>query len=159
MDGIHNERKQCTGIGERLMWTALIFPLGFDEVAHDSEYGREQIEKDRPTLHHLTSPILLRGKLLESPPNNPDSTQFHTVTQLHWKAGTPRGYCDTDVAKRKIFGDRLTGPQLGAKNSKPWRSSVTSPKVRHLKPLFFHFFLIRSRWRIPRGNGKSRASA
>ena len=119
MDGIHNGRKQCTGRGERIMWTALIFPLGFDEVAHDLEHGREQIEKDRPTLLRLTSPILLCGKLLESPLDNPDSTQLHTVTQLHWKARTSRGCCDTDEAKRKKFGNRLTGPQLGAENSKP----------------------------------------
>ena len=44
----------------------------------------------------------------------------------------------------KTFCNRLTGPQLGAKNSKPWRNSVTSPKARHLNPLFLHFRLRRS---------------
>ena len=40
-DRVHKGRKRCTGRGERLMWTSLFFPLGFDEVAHDSGYGRE----------------------------------------------------------------------------------------------------------------------
>ena len=40
MDGIHKGWKRCTGRGERAMWTALFFPLGFDEVAHDSGYGK-----------------------------------------------------------------------------------------------------------------------
>ena len=61
--------------------------------------------------------------------------------------------------RQKAYGDRLTGPQSGAKNSKPRRISVTSPKARHLKPLLLHFRLNRSRWRMPRGNGKSCSSA
>ena len=44
VDGKHKRWKQCTGKGERAMWTALFFPLGFDEVAYDSEYGKGQIE-------------------------------------------------------------------------------------------------------------------
>ena len=47
MDGTHKGRMQCTGRGKRTMWTALFFPLGFDEVANDSGYGREQTEKDQ----------------------------------------------------------------------------------------------------------------
>ena len=35
--------------------------------------------------------------------------------------------------RRKRFGNRLTGPQLGARNPKPWRYSVTSSKARHSK--------------------------
>ena len=38
-DRVHKGRKRCTGRGERIMWTSL--PLGFDEIAHDSGYGRE----------------------------------------------------------------------------------------------------------------------
>ena len=42
MDGIY---KDSTGRGGKIMWTAHFFPLDFDEVAHDSEYGKRQIEK------------------------------------------------------------------------------------------------------------------
>ena len=36
MDGMNKERTRRTCGGERIMWTALFFPPGFDEVAHDS---------------------------------------------------------------------------------------------------------------------------
>ena len=61
--------------------------------------------------------------------------------------------------KRKTFSNRLTCPQLGAQNPKLWRSSIASPKARHLKPLYLHFRLNRSRSRMPRGNEKSCSSA
>lgn len=41
MDGIHKGQKGCTGREERMMWTALFPPLGFDEVSHDPEQGRK----------------------------------------------------------------------------------------------------------------------
>ena len=96
---------------------------------------RKEINREGPTSHHFTLSILLRS-------DSPNSTEFHTVTHLHWHL--------EDVAtptrqRRKTFSNRLTGPQLGAKDSKQWRSSVTSPKVRHLN---------RSRWRMPRGQWK-----
>ena len=47
MDGIYKDRKRSTGRGERIMWTALFFPLGFDEVAHDLGYGRSKSNATR----------------------------------------------------------------------------------------------------------------
>ena len=40
------------------MWTALFFPLGFDEVAHDLGMERDKSRRDN-VIHHLTSSILL----------------------------------------------------------------------------------------------------
>lgn len=65
------------------MWTAPFFLLGFDEVAYDSELIQKGTNRERPTLPHLTSFVFLRGKSLESTPDNPDSTEPHTVTHLH----------------------------------------------------------------------------
>ena len=100
-----------------------------------SGFGREHTEKDqRYTISlclssyaenywkaHSTTPILL------SFARSPTFIGRHA----HIK----------DVAiptrqRRKTFGNQLTGPQLGTKNSKPWRNSVTSPKARHVKPVF-----------------------
>lgn len=72
---------------KEIMWTALFYLLGFDEVTHNF------------TLHHLTPSILLRRKLPENTLDNPNSTYFHTATHLHWKARTSRGCCDTDETK------------------------------------------------------------
>ena len=38
------------------MWTALFFPLGFNEVAHNSGYGKGQIEKDQRYITSLRLP-------------------------------------------------------------------------------------------------------
>ncbi len=51
MDGTHKGRKRCTGRGERAMWTALFFLLGFDEVAHDSDNGKGYIETINNQTH------------------------------------------------------------------------------------------------------------
>ena len=51
MDGTHKGRKRCTGRGERAMWTALFFPLGFDEVAHDPDNGKGYIETINNQTH------------------------------------------------------------------------------------------------------------
>ena len=73
MDEIHKGRKRCMGRGEKIMWTALFFPLDFDEVAHDLGYGKGQIEKGQRYITslrlsfyaenywkaHSTTPILL----------------------------------------------------------------------------------------------------
>ena len=44
----------------------------------------------------------------------------------------------------ETLGDRDTGPQLRARNSKPWRISLTSSKARNLKPLIVYFCLNQS---------------
>ena len=132
MDGIHRGGKRYMGRGEKIMWTALFFLLGFDEVVHDLGYGKGQIEKGQ---RYITS--LFTRKITGKHTRQPQFYLVHTAIYLHWKARTSRGCCDTnETQRRKTFGNRLTGPQLGAKNSKPWRNSVTSPKARHLKPLF-----------------------
>ena len=58
MDEIHKGRKRCTGRGERAMWTALFFPLGFDEIAHDLGYGKWQIETINNQTHLPATPLL-----------------------------------------------------------------------------------------------------
>ena len=40
------------------MWTALFLPLGFDEIAHDSGYGKGQI-KTINNQTHLNATLLL----------------------------------------------------------------------------------------------------
>lgn len=37
------------------------FPVDFDEIAHDSGY-RIGTNREKPTIHHLTSSIFLRGR-------------------------------------------------------------------------------------------------
>ena len=52
------------------MWTALFFPLGFDEVAHDLGYGKGQIEKgQRYTSPHFVYPFMrkITGKFTRQP--------------------------------------------------------------------------------------------
>ena len=44
--------------GERTMWTADFFPLGFDEVAHDSGYGKGQIGTINNETHLPATPLL-----------------------------------------------------------------------------------------------------
>ena len=158
MDGIHKGRKRCIGRGEKIMWIALFFLLDFDEVAHDLGYGKGQIKKGQRYITslrlsfyaenywkaHSTTPILLGFTLL------PTFIGRHAHLE---DVATPTRQ------RRKIFGNRLTSPQLGEKHSKPWRNSVTPPKARHLKPLFLDFYLNRSKWRTPRGNRKSCSSA
>ena len=45
IDGIHKGWKRCMGRGGKIMWTALFFSLGFDEIEHDLGYGKGQIGK------------------------------------------------------------------------------------------------------------------
>lgn len=94
-------RKRCTGRGEGVIWIALFFPLGFDELAHDSGYGREQIERDQGYTTSLLPLSSYAENYWKGTPNNPDSTEFHTITHLHWKAHSYlEGYCDnTEEAK------------------------------------------------------------
>ena len=40
------------------MWTALFFPLGFDEIAHDLGYGKGQIETINNQTHLPVTPLL-----------------------------------------------------------------------------------------------------
>lgn len=47
IDEIDGGQKWCTGKGERVMWTALFCPLGFDEVTHNSEDKKGQIKKNQ----------------------------------------------------------------------------------------------------------------
>lgn len=76
---------------KKIMWTALFYLLGFDEITHNFGIWKGT-NREGPTLHHhLTPPILLSGKLLENTLDNPNSTYFHTATHLHWKARTSRG--------------------------------------------------------------------
>ena len=42
------------------MWTALFFPLGFDEVSHDSGCGKGQIETINNQTHLPATPLLTR---------------------------------------------------------------------------------------------------
>ena len=71
MDGIHKEK---------FMWTALFFPLGFDEIAHESGHGKGQIEKELS----YTTPLRL-----------------FSHTQNHWKA-TPILLNFTYAARRTL---------------------------------------------------------
>lgn len=41
------------GSGERIMGAAVFLLPGFDEISHDSGYGKVQIEKEQPHLTHL----------------------------------------------------------------------------------------------------------
>lgn len=45
-------------------------------------WGTGKGNRGDPTLRHLTSSTFLRGKLLESIPDKPDSTEFHKVTRM-----------------------------------------------------------------------------
>ena len=58
MDWIHKGGKQCTGKGERVMWTVLFFPLGFDKVVHDSGYEKGQIETINNQTYLPANPLL-----------------------------------------------------------------------------------------------------
>ena len=149
-DAMHGQRRKN-------YVNSTLFLTRFDEVAHDSGYGREQTERDQrfTILLCQSSYAETYWKAYSTTPILLSFTRSLTFIGRHVHL--------EDVAiptrqRRKTFGNRLTGPQLGAKNSKPWRNFITSPKVRHLKPLFLHFRLNRSRWRMPRGNGKSCSS-
>ena len=66
------DTQRTEAMGERIMWTALFFPLGFDEVAHDS--GRRKRTYEGRTLRYLTSqsPTILLQILLVSRIQNHD---------------------------------------------------------------------------------------
>lgn len=144
------------GRGERFIWTAFFFPLGFDERMH---MNRDMEMDDSRRTSHIPPHLTHRPtrQITGSTFDKPCSTIQLSSTRSPTFTGR-QAHLEDDATStrqwRETFGDRLTGPQLGARNSKPWRISVTSPKARLLKPLIFHFCLNQSRWRILRGNGK-----
>lgn len=107
--------------------------------------------------------------LLRTHPGCGDNTRqprFYLVSHGH--PPSPEGMSiERMLRHRRYKGGRhlvtdSQAPNWGIQNSKskPWRSSVvTSPKARHFKPLFLHLRFNWSRWRTPRGYGKSCSSA
>ena len=86
MDERQKGRKRCTGRGERIMWTALFFPLSFDEIVHESGYGREQIEKYHryTTSLHLSSYAENYWKAYATTPISLSITRSPTFTEWHY---------------------------------------------------------------------------
>ena len=56
--GTQKGRKWCTGRGERSMWTALFFPMSFDEIANDSRHGKGWIKTIKNQTHLPATPLL-----------------------------------------------------------------------------------------------------
>ena len=108
-------------MGERFLWTALFFPLGFDEVAHDSGRRKGHIVKDEPCAtsshNHLLffsrncwrahSAALIQRVSARRPPT-------FTRRNAHLEDVVP-----PTRQRGKTFCNRLTDPQWGVQNSKP----------------------------------------
>ena len=58
MDRIHKGQTRCTGREERVMWAALLFPLGFDEIALIWD-----TERDKSRRTNITPPYFIHPRM------------------------------------------------------------------------------------------------